>query len=119
MHRPGEAEDKGSTLGRSLDQIFWEILKEGSEAGSGENEVRLKADGMHGVERKISGWPLVRRNLPLVVANHSQLSQPAEIFLERNDLSYSPFHGEGLAWDDVGSLLRAVKLPIGSQVHLG
>src|SRR5215469_2026735 len=118
MHSPGEAEDEGSTLGRSLDQIFRQVLKERSEAIGGENEVRLKADGMHGVVREISGWPLVGRNLPLVVANHSELSQPAEIFLERNDLSYSPFHRERLAGDDVGASLCAVKLPIGGHVHL-
>ena len=55
----------------------------------------------------------------MVVANHSQLNQPAESFLERNDLPDSPFIGESLAGDDVGSPLHAVKLPIGSHIQLG
>ena len=80
-------------LGRSLDQIFREVLEEYGVAFTRRNEVRLKPDGVDGIERKRRGWSLVGRDLPLVITDHSELNQ---VFPDRKHRSEAPLHREGI-----------------------
>src|SRR5271156_853544 len=77
---------------------------------------------MHGVERnrelRNSGAQrsAAVRNLPLVVPNEAELEEPAEVFLQRKNLSKSPLNGECLTRCNVRAAFLPVDFPVGGQV---
>ncbi len=123
-YRPRHAEHDRATLRMSFGSILRFVLKENTQPFRRQNEIGLKANRMNRVKgnttrRDTRDRAAISRDLPLVISNHTQLEQPAEIFLQGNNLPEAPLIGEGFTRRHLGAVLLPVEFPIRGQVQTG
>src|ERR1019366_1431946 len=109
----------------SVSEILGFALDEETQIPGRQHEVRLKSNPMDGVKGDQSGWTTiaeitsVSRYLPLVVADYTQLQQLRHCLVERQQLTNTPLHGEGLTRSFIGPGFLAVDFPVSSKVCRG
>src|ERR1700740_2610579 len=127
---PGRAKNDRVAECVSVRLVLVLILEKEKKVLLRHNEVGLPADRMDRIIRRrarngSAERPSQRivRQLPLVIANHTNLKQFAQIFAEWQYLPETPFIGERLTWRFIhtalGDLFLPMNFPIGKDVRAG